>query len=383
MHDRPRLGRRTWHGVAYGPSVTLAPRSSLLIVGPTQGGKTSSLVIPAMLRWTDALVVTSVKRDVVDVTEAWRRSVGDVAVLEPGRDGGLTWNPMERVTSYRDALRVARDLTLGSSDRGDTEFWNSLAVKLVAALLVLAVQAGRDVFAVATVVDNRDFAAWLRDARPGTARDVLETFLDRDPKTLDGVLTTAETMLLPWRFAQPLARVCSVVEGPNTLYLCSPRGEQRHYEPMFRGALRSVLERQQELVDEGGQRRLLMVLDEAATVASLDELDQLAATVSGLDVTLVTVLQDFSQLSARWGARAATIVNNHTTRVVLGGLADPTAATYLPELLETRDGSKAVALRLRPVGTATVVAGRERVFSIRLRPWWRDRHLARRGVEPT
>ncbi|OYV27740.1 MAG: hypothetical protein B7Z82_04505, partial [Halothiobacillus sp. 20-54-6] len=34
------------------------------------------------------------------------------------------------------------------------------------------------------------------------------------------------------------------------------------------------------------------VLDEAATVASLDELDQLAATVSGLDVTLVTVVQD-------------------------------------------------------------------------------------------
>ena len=66
-----------------------------------------------------------------------------------------------------------------------------------------------------------------------------------------------------------------------------------------------------------------MVLDEAATVASLDELDQLAATVSGLGVTLVTVVQDFAQLVARWGPRAATIVNNHTTRVVLAGLADP------------------------------------------------------------
>jgi hypothetical protein len=84
-------------------------------------------------------------------------------------------------------------------------------------------------------------------------------------------------------------------------------------------------------------------------------------------------------LSARWGPRAATIVNNHTTRVVLGGLADPTAATYLPELLETREGVTAVALRERPVGTATVVAGRERVFAVRLRPWWRDRQLMRRG----
>src|ERR1035438_10846877 len=123
-------------------------------------------------------------------------------------------------------------------------------------------------------------------------------------------------MLFPWRFRQPLANVRSVVAGANTLYLCSPRGEHQHYESLFRGALRMVLEEQHRLVDEGRQRRLLLVLDEAATVAPLDELDQLAATVSGLDVTLVTVVQDFSQLKARWGARAATIVNRSEERRV-------------------------------------------------------------------
>ena len=378
--DRPVLGRRTWHGVSYGRRVSLAARSSLLIVGPTQGGKTSSLVVPAILRWDDALIVTSVKRDVLDTTAPWRRTVGVVQVLEPGRDGGLTWNPLEGVMTLRHATRVARDLTSAAGERGDAEFWNALAVKLVACLMVMAVESSRDVFDVAAVIDGRDFAPWLRTAKAGVAREVLANFLDRDPKTLDAVLTTAETMMMPWRFRQPLALVRSVVEGPNTLFLCSPRGEQRHYEPMFRGALRSVLERQQQLVDLGRQRRLLMVLDEVATVASLDELDQLAATVSGLDVTLVTVVQDFSQLSARWGPRAATIVNNHSTRVVLGGLADPSAASFLPELEEGAGEGAAVPLRLRPAGTATVVAGRERAFSVRLRPWWRDRRLVRRGV---
>jgi len=93
MNDRPSLGRRSFHGVGYGPRVRLASRSSLLIVGPTQVGKTSSLVIPALLRWSDALVVTSVKNDVITTTRDWRASVGEVQVLEPGRDGGLTWNP--------------------------------------------------------------------------------------------------------------------------------------------------------------------------------------------------------------------------------------------------------------------------------------------------
>jgi type IV secretory pathway TraG/TraD family ATPase VirD4 len=321
-----------------------------------------------------------VKNDVVEMTSKWRRTLGEVQVLEPGRDGGLTWDPLEGVSTLRHATRVARDLTL-ESDRGDGAFWNALATKLVASLLILARERGATIFDVAQVVERHDLGSWL-GARPSVASDVVRSFLDYDPKTLDGVLTTADTMLMPWRFAQPLATVRQVVAGANTLYLCSPRGEQRHYEPLFRGALRMVLEEQQRRVDEGTQRRLLMVLDEAATVASLDELDQLAATVSGLGVTLVTVVQDFAQLVARWGPRAATIVNNHTTRVVLGGLADATVGTYLPELVESRPEVRSVPIRLRPRGTALVVAEGRQVFHVRLRPWWRDRSLRDRGVRP-
>jgi len=381
MNDRPSLGRRTYNGVSFGPRVLLAPRSSLLIVGPTQVGKTSSLVVPALLRWGDALVVTSVKNDVIATTKDWRAGVGEVQVLEPGRDGGLTWNPLEGVRTLRHALRVARDLTGAPAERSETDFWNSLATKVVGSLLMLAFQRTRDVFDVAHTIEKRDFDQWLDDVGRSEAGDILELFLTHDHKTIDGVLTTAETMLMPWRFRQPLASVRSVVSGPNTLYLCSPRGEQRHYEALFRGALRMVLEEQQRLVELRSQRRLLLVLDEAATVASLDELDQMAATVSGLDVTLVTVLQDFSQLKARWGPRASTIVNNHTTRLVLGGLADPTASQFLPELFETRkDAPPSVPLRLRPPGTGTVIAGHRPAYPVRLQPWWNDRRLRVRGV---
>lgn len=378
-NDRPLLGRRSWHGVAYGRHVALDPRSSLLIVGPTQGGKTSSLVVPALLRWTDALVVTSVKSDVVRTTQRWRSSLGDVQILEPGSEGGLTWNPMEGVHSLRHAMRVARDLTLQSPSHGDSEFWNALATKLVAALLVTASQSSKNIFDVASVIEKRDFERWLGVVPTGEASQLLRVFLDHDPKTLDGVVTTAETMLMPWRFRQPLANIRSVVAGANTLYLCSPRTEQRHYESLFRGALRMLLDEQQRLVDQGRQRRLLLVLDEAATVAPLEELDQLAATVSGLDVTLVTVLQDFAQLVARWGPRAATIVNNHSTRVVMGGLADPSVGTYVPEVTARDQDSALSPLRQQAPGIAFVVSGRTPMFAVRLRPWWRHRRLRHRG----
>jgi type IV secretion system protein VirD4 len=379
VNDRPVLGRRYWNGLSFGPRVTLEGGSSLLVVGPTQAGKTSSLVVPALLRWSDAVVVTSVKNDVIAMTRRWRESVGDVQILEPGRDGGLTWDPLEGVATLRHAHRVARDLTIGSSDRGDTEFWNALAGRFVAGLMVVAKDRQGSIFDVADVVERRDVRAWLGETS-SVAGKIVQSFLEYDHKTFDGVMTTAETMLMPWRFPQPLAKVRRVVAGPNTLYLCSPRGEQRHYEPLFRGALRMILEEQQRRVDAGEHRRVLMVLDEAATVASLEELDQLAATVSGLGVTLVTVVQDFAQLVARWGPRAATIVNNHATRVVLAGLADSTVGRYLPELVEEKPDSKSVPLRLRPRGTASVVAGGRRVFHVRLRPWWKDRRLRIRGV---
>jgi type IV secretion system protein VirD4 len=377
VNDRPVLGRRYWNGLSGGPVITIGPRSSLLVVGPTQSGKTSALVVPTLLRWRDAAIVTSVKNDVVATTSHWRETLGDVQILEPGRERGLTWNPLEGVETLRHATRVARDLTV-DAERGETAFWNALAVKLVASLFILARERGSTIFDVAQLVERHDLSSWLSE-RPTLAGEVLRSFLAYDSRTLDGVVTTADTMLLPWRFSQPLARVRDVVAGANTLYLCSPRGEQRHYEPLFRGALRMALDEQQRRVDEGSARRLLMVLDEAATVASLDELDQLAATVSGLGVTLVTVVQDFSQLVARWGPRAATIVNNHTTRVVLAGLADPTVGKYLPELVETEPEGRRVPIRLRPRGTGLVVAEGRRVFDVRLRPWWRVRRLRHRG----
>ncbi len=144
-------------------------------------------------------------------------------------------------------------------------------------------------------------------------------------------------MLMPWRFRQPLAHVRSVVDGPNTLYLCSPRGEQRHYEPLFRGALRMVLEEQQRRVElahptpsaprarRSGDRRL-------ARRARPDGLDgERSRRHAGDGPTGLLSVE--GPLGSR-GPRPSSTTT--PPDVVLGGLADPTASQYLPELFETR-----------------------------------------------
>ncbi len=376
------IGRRVVAGWGLGPAVRWHHGESVLVVGPTRCGKTAGVVIPAILRWPGPVVVTSVKRDVLAATGPWRAALGEVQVLDPGRGDGLTWDPLEGVRDSREAHRVARALASRVGGRVDAEFWNELAAKLVALLLVRARERDRDIGEVARVLESRDFDPWLE----GEGRDAmaLRDFLGHDPRTLDSVLTTAETMLWPWREPQPRAVVRRTLDGPNSLYLCSPRGEQEHYQALFVGALRSVLEEQQRRADAGRSRPLLLVLDEAPAVAPLAELDELAATVAGLDVTLVTVVQDFAQMVARWGPRAATIVNNHHTRVVFAGLVDPTAATYVPELAPRarREGRPAPSWRERTPRTALVVAGHRRAVSVRARPWWRTRLARRAGPRP-
>ena len=77
---------------------------------------------------------------------------------------------------------------------------------------------------------------------------------------------------------------------------------------------------------------LLVVLDEAANIAPLAELDGLAATCAAHGVQLVTVWQDLAQIAARYGARSATVVNNHRAKLFLAGIADPATLDHASQL---------------------------------------------------
>jgi hypothetical protein len=68
---------------------------------------------------------------------------------------------------------------------------------------------------------------------------------------------------------------------------------------------------------------LLLCLDEAANVAPLPNLAEIAATAAGQGVQVLSVFQNLSQISERWGReRADTLIANHTARLFGSGIAD-------------------------------------------------------------
>jgi type IV secretory pathway TraG/TraD family ATPase VirD4 len=88
---------------------------------------------------------------------------------------------------------------------------------------------------------------------------------------------------------------------------------------------------------QSGDPPLLVVLDEAANVASLAELDVLASTAAGHGVQLVTVWQDLAQLNPRYGPKGPSVVNNHRAKVFLSGIADPGTLEHASQLAGEED----------------------------------------------
>ena len=78
---------------------------------------------------------------------------------------------------------------------------------------------------------------------------------------------------------------------------------------------------------------LLLVLDEAANIAPIPNLDEVASTGAGQGMQLLSVFQDLAQVKSRYGERAQTIVNNHRAKVFGTGISDPETLDYVSRVV--------------------------------------------------
>jgi len=284
-------------------------RDSVLVLGPTGGGKTSSILIPAILAWEGPVLAVSVKDDLVTTTSAWRRTQGPLAVIDPsGRHDGMAarFDPVTGAVDPSAARRVAASLCLGvavSGHEAEARFWSQLAAKLLAPLLLAAHVGGVGIDQVAGWIDRRDEMVpidLLHAAGEQRAVDALLASTQRDERQLSSVYATLEALLEPMleQSPNPLAAPLAArrfLEEDGTLYLCAPVREQRRFAPLFCAVIDEVLDHAvQRARRDGGvlDRRLLVVLDEAAAIAPIADLDVLAATCGGQGISLVTCFQD-------------------------------------------------------------------------------------------
>jgi type IV secretion system protein VirD4 len=403
------------------PALVAAERAqSVVVVGPTQSGKTTALAVPAILAWQGPVVAASVKSDLLRDTRDRRNERGRIWCIDPTGATGVrasTWTPLTPCVDWAGARRVAADLAETAKADGTTadgEFWYATAAKLLAPLFFAAACDGRSMADVVRWVDTQEaseVSLILEQGGVVEALDAARASWCRDERTRSSVYTTAETILAPFAEAADTRRDAfeppALLGGSHTVYLCAPAHDQRRLRGYFSALTQQVLAHAFTQATRAGKPLdppLLVVLDEAAHIAPLAELDGLAATCASHGIQLVTVWQDLAQVRARYGARAPTVLNNHRAKVFLPGIADPDTLDYASRLIGdeeisvpsvTRDptGRRSTTssrgprrllppedLRCLRRGEAVLVYGTLPPARLRLRPWWVSRSVRRRGL---
>lgn len=418
--------RRITVGRHAGKLVALDEGVSLLVCGPTQSGKTSGLVIPAILEWDGVVIASSVKRDLLDHTLPHRTQQGRVHIYDPTASTGVptdTWSPIHASTTWTRAQKTAGTLTepRGNRDHPNDVFWATGASSLLAPCLLAAATAGltmRDVMRWLNRKTSDEITDILTTAGEGAALDVAWAVEHADTRTRDGYYSTALAALQVYQdpTVQASAASCDITPdrlldgGANTLYLCGPAHEQHRVRPVFEALLSQLVAAVADRHTTGVvlERPVLLVLDEAANIAAPPRLDQLISTAAAMGLQLITVWQDLAQLGARYGPeRAQTVFSNSRARLILPGVADTTTLTELTRILgdttvtqphTTRnpDGGLTTSegityrplmpadeLRQLPPDHALLIYEALPPAVVTLRPWWRDKTLrALRNGDP-
>lgn len=395
---------------------------SVIVIGPTQSMKTTGIVIPAILEWDGPVLVTSVKNDLLRHTLDARRERGAVWIYDPTESTGLdvqTWSPLSMCHDWRGAQRTAAWLTgAARGDRSglsDADFWYAAAAKDLGPKLFAAATSGRtmaDVVRWTNTQEEPEVRRALEAAGVPEALDAATASWRRESRQKSSVLTTVETVLSAYE-DPVVARSGASSEisaerfldgSARTAYVVSPSHEQRRLRPLFETLVQTIITYAFELSSKRGQPLdppLLVVLDEAANIAPLRDLDSLASTAASHGIQLLSVFQDLAQISSRYEDRGQTVVNNHKSKIVLSGISDPQTLEYVSRLLGdeevmqasitrnahgSRSTTESTALRsvapshvLRSIlpGEGVLVYGHLPPARLRLRPWFKEKSLRR------
>ncbi|HUC35578.1 MAG TPA: type IV secretory system conjugative DNA transfer family protein [Acidimicrobiales bacterium] len=348
------------------------PEQAVLVLGPPRSGKTTALVVPAVLGAQGPVVSTSTKPDVLNLTATARQRKGPCLVYDPSgtvdvpSGVALTrWSPVTRCTRWDDALMVSERLVSsvrpGHGPRTDSiDHWTERAQALLAPLLHAAALEEIEMAGVLRWVDRRESShamAILERAGSEAPADQLAGIALTEARELSGIWSTASSVLSAYRSAAALATTVApdfdareFCDSGGTLYVCATGSRQALAAPLVVSLISEIRDaaytRSAERASIQGaahsrmpQRSppLVLALDEVANIAPLADLPSIVSEGGSQGVITLACLQDLSQARERWGRMAEGFLSLFGTTIVLPGIGDVRTLETLSTLAGERE----------------------------------------------
>jgi type IV secretion system protein VirD4 len=349
-----RLGWRRWFVSAREVATPVARVGLLRVWSPVEDvtlriggprtGKTGELC-GRILDAPGAVIATSTRTDLIEITGPCRSRRGPVHVFNPSGVGGLastiTFDPLSGCENPATATSRATDLLAATSapggSGGDREYWAGQARRVLAALMhaaALGQASMRDV--LAWVADPDRAAAQVqqflrRSPQPAYESDAAQ-FLDTNERTRSSICATIMPALGWLTDATAAAaaaagdfNVADLLDTRGTVYMLG--ADDGQVAPLVTALTGHIAREARRLAatQPGGRLDppLTLALDEAALICPIP-LDNWTADMGGRNVTIHIGAQSRAQLRQRWGdTGAAAILNNAATLLIYGGTRDP------------------------------------------------------------
>jgi type IV secretion system protein VirD4 len=329
-----------------GAWVTADPEHAVMVLGPPRSGKTSNIVIPAMLAAPGPAVSTATKPDVLAATWRARAQLGQVWLFDPTGEQTelpqgirrLSWSPITAATSWDGALLMARAMAATSSPgKGTTneQHWRERSTALLAPLLHAANLSQQPISELLRWVLRQDLKAAglaLEDHNATVANDVLVGIAKTDERERSSIFSATAGVLAAYNAdatrnaaANPNFDPARFVAGTDTIYITAPAHKQALCAPLVVGLLEQIRHATYERATTRppDEPPVFLCLDEVANIAPIHDLPALVSEAGGQHLHVLACLQDLSQARSRWGDAAADgFLSLFQTKLILTGIAD-------------------------------------------------------------
>jgi type IV secretion system protein VirD4 len=360
----------------------------VLCYAPTRSGKGVGLVIPTLLSWPHSAVVTDLKGELWALTSGWRQQCAGNKVLrfEPATATGCVgFNPLDEIrvgTEYEvgDVQNLAT-LLVDPDGRGLNDHWQktsqALLVGCILHLLYKRIHEGTpatlaELDAMLADPDRSVSDLWVEMVEyvhgNGEPHPIIGKYgrdmIDTPDKEAGSKVSTAKSYLSLYRdpvIAKNTSwsgfRIADLMnaDDPVTLYIVTQPTDKVRLRPLVRIVINLIVRTLAGKMSFGNGRpqpyyrhRLLMMLDEFASLGKLEIMQESLAFLAGYGIKCYLICQDLTQLKSKetgYGPEESITSNCHIQNA------------YPPNRVETAEYLSKMTGQTTVIKTAVTMSG--------------------------
>ncbi len=331
-----------------------------LITGPTGSWKTTLLIIRNLLYEaqtdTSSLCISDLKGELFDKTAGAMAQLHQVWRFAPAEpDASHSYNPLAYVHDATDANILADCWVRNTGESKVDPFWDTCARMLICAVILhlRATEPHAPFSRLADYLTGKPFEA-LKDILTHSpsleARRKMETYLDslsRSDRLMGAVFVETANRFELFDSAEVRQVTAlneidfeAMVDVPTALYLSIPEGEAEFYRPLLACLTMQMFrvwrKRARREATRALPRSIACYLDEFANLGYIPSFSEFISTVRSIRVSLLMVIQNFSQLDKHYGAEdAETIRENANTHILMPGAGPRECEHYSKRIGDT------------------------------------------------